>query len=162
MSLALGGLFTTEPPGKPLNAFTPGQPQVIFSFRTLQGSTEEPPLILRWWLRPIHDTYSLPNHGGIRFPLGNHYTCEGLKWFYVTTSLGLPWWLSGVKSASDAEDAGSISGSERSPGGRARQALQYSCLGNPLDREDMAGYNPRELRSSWMGLGKTMPQKGTD
>ena len=74
--------FTTEPPRKLLNVFTSGQPQIIFSFRTLQGSQWEPPLILGWWPRPIHCTSSLPNHRGVRFPLCNHYTCEGLKWFY--------------------------------------------------------------------------------
>ena len=83
VSLALaGGFFTTEPPRKLLNVFTSGQPQIIFSFRTLQGSQWEPPLILGWWPRPIHCTSSLPNHRGVRFPLCNHYTCEGLKWFY--------------------------------------------------------------------------------
>ena len=34
----------------------------------------------------------------------------------------------------DAEDAGSISGSGRSPGGGNGSPLQYSCLGNPMDR----------------------------
>ena len=31
-------------------------------------------------------------------------------------------------------DAGSIPGSERSPGGRNGNLLQYSCLENPMDR----------------------------
>ena len=33
-----------------------------------------------------------------------------------------------------AEDTGSIPGSGRSPGGESGNCLQYSCLGNPLDR----------------------------
>ena len=33
-----------------------------------------------------------------------------------------------------AGDAGSIPGSGRSPGGRNDNPLQYSCLGNPMDR----------------------------
>ena len=33
-----------------------------------------------------------------------------------------------------AEDAGSIPGSESSPGGGHGNPLQDSCLGNPLDR----------------------------
>ena len=37
-------------------------------------------------------------------------------------------------SAGDTRDAGSIPGSERSPGGGNGNPLQYSCLGNPLDR----------------------------
>ena len=34
-----------------------------------------------------------------------------------------------------AGDAGSIPGSGRSPGGRNGNPLQYSCLGNPMDRD---------------------------
>ena len=33
----------------------------------------------------------------------------------------------------NAEDAGSIPGSERSPGEGNGNLLQYSCLGNPMD-----------------------------
>ena len=35
----------------------------------------------------------------------------------------------------NAEDAGSIPESGRSPGGGNSNPLQYSCLGNPIDRE---------------------------
>ena len=51
--------------------------------------------------------------------------------------LGFPRWLSGKQpacSAGDAEDAGLIPGSERSPGGGNGNPLQYSCLENPMDR----------------------------
>ena len=34
----------------------------------------------------------------------------------------------------NAGDTGSIPGSESSPGGRNGSPLQYSCLGNPMDR----------------------------
>ena len=34
----------------------------------------------------------------------------------------------------DIRDAGSIPGSERSPGGGPGNPLQYSCLENPMDR----------------------------
>ena len=34
----------------------------------------------------------------------------------------------------NAGDAGSIPGLERSPGGGNGNSLQYSCLGNPMDR----------------------------
>ena len=37
-------------------------------------------------------------------------------------------------SAGDAGDVGSIPGSGRSPGGGNGNPLQYSCLGNPMDR----------------------------
>jgi len=36
--------------------------------------------------------------------------------------------------AGDIRDAGSIHGSERSPGGGHGNPLQYSCLENPMDR----------------------------
>ena len=38
-------------------------------------------------------------------------------------------------SAGDAGDIGSIPGSGRSPGTGNDKPLQYSCLGNPMDRE---------------------------
>ena len=37
-------------------------------------------------------------------------------------------------NAGDARDAGSISGSGRSPGGGHGNPLKYSCLENPMDR----------------------------
>ena len=48
----------------------------------------------------------------------------------------LPRWLSGKESTSNAEDVGSIPGSEKSPGGGEGNSnpLQYSCLGNAMDR----------------------------
>ena len=49
----------------------------------------------------------------------------------------LPWWLSGKESACNAQhagDVGSIPVLGRSPGVRNGHPLQYSCLGNPMDR----------------------------
>ena len=37
-------------------------------------------------------------------------------------------------NAGNAGDTGSIPGSERSPGEGNGNPLQYSCLGNPMDR----------------------------
>ena len=39
-----------------------------------------------------------------------------------------------VESACNAGDPGSIPGSGRSPGEGNGNTLQYSCLGNPVDR----------------------------
>ena len=39
------------------------------------------------------------------------------------------------KNTPHAEDTGSIPVSVRSPGGGNGNTLQYSCLGNPMDRE---------------------------
>jgi len=47
---------------------------------------------------------------------------------------GLPRWLSGKESACQARDMGSIPGSGRSPVEENGNPLQYSCLGNPMDR----------------------------
>ena len=40
-----------------------------------------------------------------------------------------------LANAGDVRDSGSISGSERAPGGRLGNPLQYSCLENLMDRE---------------------------
>ena len=45
-------------------------------------------------------------------------------------------------SAGDKGDTGSIPGSGRSPGGGNGNPLQYSCLGNPVDREAWKATSP--------------------
>ena len=47
---------------------------------------------------------------------------------------GLPWWLSSKESTFNVGDEGLISELVRSPGEGNGNPLQYSCLGNPLDR----------------------------
>ena len=49
--------------------------------------------------------------------------------------MGLPLWLHGKESACQTEDMGSIPGLGRSPGEENGNSLQYSCLGNPMDKE---------------------------
>ena len=49
--------------------------------------------------------------------------------------MGLPLWLNGKESACQTEDMGSIPGLGRSPGEENGNSLQYSCLGNPMDKE---------------------------
>ena len=46
----------------------------------------------------------------------------------------LPRGSDGKESACNAGDLGLISGPRRSPGEGNRNPLQYSCLGNPMDR----------------------------
>ena len=46
----------------------------------------------------------------------------------------LPQWLSSKESAYNAGDVGSIPGLGSSPGEGNGSQLQYSCLGNPMDR----------------------------
>ena len=50
------------------------------------------------------------------------------------SQFGLPWWLSDKESACNTGDVGSIPGSGRSSGEGTGKPLQYSCLGNPMDR----------------------------
>ena len=52
----------------------------------------------------------------------------------LSFNMGLPRWLSGKESACHAGDVGSIPGSGRLPGEGNGNQLQYSCLGNPMDR----------------------------
>ena len=58
-----------------------------------------------------------------------------------------PQWLSGKKKnpPAKAEDAGLIPGLRRCPGKGNGNPLQYSCLGNPMDRSQV-GYSPRDRK----------------
>ena len=47
---------------------------------------------------------------------------------------GLPWWLRGKASTCNAGGSSSIPRSGRSPGDGYGNPLQYSCLGNPMNR----------------------------
>ena len=47
---------------------------------------------------------------------------------------GHPLWLSVKNFSGNAGDMGLMPGSGRSPGEGNRNPLQYSCLGNPMDR----------------------------
>jgi len=55
----------------------------------------------------------------------------------------LPRWLNDKESACQAGDMDLIPGLERSPGEGNGNLLQYSCLGNTMDRE------PGGLQKSW-------------
>ena len=52
----------------------------------------------------------------------------------LLVSKGLPWWLSTKESTCNAGDMGSIPVLVRSPGGGHDKPLQYSYLGNFMDR----------------------------
>ena len=49
-------------------------------------------------------------------------------------NLGLTWWLNAKESDCQTGDVGVIAYLERSPGEANGHPLQYSCLGNPMDR----------------------------
>ena len=52
---------------------------------------------------------------------------------------GLPWWLGGKESTCNAGDLNLIPGLGRPPGVGNGNPLQYSCLGNPMNRRALAG-----------------------
>ena len=54
-------------------------------------------------------------------------------------------------NARNIRDAGSISGSGRSPEGGNGNPLQYSCLG-PQGQRSLAGYSPWGVQRSWTQL----------
>ena len=59
----------------------------------------------------------------------------------------------------NAEDMGSVSELGRYPGEGNGNPLQYSCLGNPMDRErSLASYSPRRPKSI---LGDIAPKATT-
>ena len=53
---------------------------------------------------------------------------------YLMPMWGFPGGSYGKESSCNIGDLGSIPGSGRSPGERNGTPLQYSCLGNPMDR----------------------------
>ena len=54
--------------------------------------------------------------------------------FDVELPLGLPWWLNSKESTCNARDSGSVPELERFPGEVNGNPLQYTCLGDPMDR----------------------------
>ena len=66
-------------------------------------------------------------------------------------STGLPWWLSGKESTCYAGDADLIPGLGRLPGEGNSNPLQYSCLGNPMDRRAWRATVHR-VKKSWARL----------
>ena len=61
-----------------------------------------------------------------------------IQWTHINCLLyskqGLHWWLSAEESASNARDIGLILGSGKSPGEENGNPLQFSCLGNSMDK----------------------------
>ena len=62
----------------------------------------------------------------------------------IDNVVGLPWWLR--EENCNAGDLGLILGLGRSPGGGNGNPLQYSCLGNPIDREALGS---QRVRYDW-------------
>ena len=72
------------------------------------------------------------------------WTCEGSRSRSPLFSVDFPGGSVVRNLPANAGDEGLIPGLGRSPDGRNGNTLQYSCLGNPMDREaELArGYSP--------------------
>ena len=111
---------------------------------SLSGSWRE----MRWRASPcMHLTapfWQTSGHGGSATTRQVLVYCKFHLLFWggrtvLSNRIGHPWWFSGKESdcsAGDAVDTDSIPGSGRSPGGGHGKPLQYSCLENPMERED--------------------------
>ena len=108
----------------------------------------------------------LPNCANIYFPnkvshndfsINREHSVQKLSAFFILCAYiinlihSLIWlWASQVALvvktlfvyAGDIRNVGSIPGSGRSPGEGHGNPLQYSCLENPMDRENLVGYSP--------------------
>ena len=73
----------------------------------------------------------------------------------MQSTFGLPWWLSGkefIYSVGDARDGSLIFGWEISPGRGDGNALQYFCLGSPMNRGAWWATEPwggKESNKTW-------------
>ena len=99
---------------------------------------------LRWlneWKSVLAIVWAEIQNIGKPFNKNEILSCTLLsKWkCYISFDLNimqwLPWWLSSKKFTHSARGMGSIPGSGRSLGEVNGSPLQYSCLGNPMDRE---------------------------
>ena len=114
--------------------------------QTGQGS---PPWFFFSWLPEAWRGCKLPKvsepvSGGVGWICSVFLTAElisegrGTKKFHILRLAehepGLPWLFSGKESAFNTQDQGPIPGSGRPPGEGNGNPLQYSFLGNPMDR----------------------------
>ena len=72
--------------------------------------------------------------------------------YNILTHNGFPRWLSGKEATRQAEDVGLIPESGRFSGGGIGYLLQYSYLGNPMDREAWWA-TVHGVAKSWTRLG---------
>ena len=89
-------------------------------------------LKFRKFLSPLE---SIHEHQRLKPPLQFPGALATLTLCFPIPSKGLPWWLSGKwKVPANAAYVGLIPVLGRSPGEGNYYLLQYSCLGNPMDR----------------------------
>ena len=74
--------------------------------------------------------------------MNKYNACIIYKGTYICVSGTSPGGSAGKESTCNVGDLGSIPGLGRSPGEGNSYPLQYSCLGNSMDRAVLPGYNP--------------------
>ena len=82
--------------------------------------------------------------------------------FHFTSLHFTPWWFNGKASACNAGDLGSTPGLGRSPGDRNGNLLQYSCLGNSMDRGAWQAKRNKHIKEIKQGGGKKMKRCETN
>ena len=71
--------------------------------------------------------------------------------YIILCYTGLPWWLSSKEPTCNEGDVDLIPELGRSPGGGNSNPLQYSCLGNPMNRGPLWAMDHR-VAKSWIQL----------
>ena len=94
-------------------------------------------------------TSSLQNCKKINFYCRSHSACG--TWYFVMASQVALVVKNMSVNAGDATDVGSIPGLGRSPGEGSGNPLEYSCLRNPMDREE-PGRLVHGVTKSWTWL----------
>ena len=72
--------------------------------------------------------------GLLNYQIGNLGLKVISKHYQSVSTLVLPWWLSGKEATCNAGNLGVIPELRRAPGEGNGNPLQYSCLGNPMER----------------------------
>ena len=91
-----------------------------------------------WWT-PVPSSLHHPEQESNLFVLRFFHVYSGDDNVTHQASLVPLWWKN---PAANAGDACLIPGSGRSLGEGDSNPLQYSCLGNPMDKRSLAGYSP--------------------
>ena len=129
----------------------------IFRTSSLGGSTSSDPVLRRcgWggavqrrgkpgYTDVLQQRADILNSKDYRRLKENHVS--QVKEFSAFLHMGFPHSSVSNKSSWNAGDPGLIIGLWRSPGEGNGNPLQYSCLGNPMDRRSLAGYSPWSRR----------------
>jgi len=126
-------------------------------------------ILYHWAIREAHVVHivnvsSLLHHGTKYFKKGSGIS---LIQFVTSTMVRFWWYLCASQvalvvknlppNAGDMRDMGLILGSGRYPRGGNGNALQYSCLENPMDRGALQaiGHRVQRVRHNWSHLART-------